>query len=262
MKPVVDGHPFEREHLAVTCEDAVAVVTLNRPRVLNALDSVLLREFFSAFAALDADDSTAVIVVTGAGDRAFSAGADIKEMARLQDEGKPPQTHGYAEAFWALADSRKPTIGALNGLCYGGGAVLAAALDIRIGCHRTAFKFLGATYGRINSTWLLPSLVGISAAKDLLLSGRVVEADEALRIGLLNRLVEPGEVLPTAMGLAQTIAANDQRIVQGAKRLLHETHGAARREAFENERRAQEADLAGTPPREAFADFLARKGTE
>jgi len=260
MKPVVEGHPSECEHLAVTCEDAVAVVTLNRPRVLNALDSVLLREFFSTFAALDADDSTAVIVVTGAGERAFSAGADIKEMARLQDEGKPPQTHSYAGAFWALADSRKPTIGALNGLCYGGGAVLAAALDIRIGCHRTAFKFLGAIYGRVNSTWLLPPLVGVSCAKDLLFTGRVVEADEAYRIGLLNRLVEPDGVLPVAMELAQEIAGNDQRIVRGTKRLLHETHGAAWQQMFENERRTQEGNLMGTPAREAFGDFLARKG--
>ena len=260
MRPVAEGQPFECEHLAVAREDAVAVVTLNRPQVLNALDSALLREFFSTFAALDADNETAVVVVTGAGERAFSAGADIKEMARLQDEGKPPQTHGYAEAFWALADSCKPTIGALNGLCYGGGALLAAALDIRIGCPRTAFKFLGATYGRINSTWLLPSLVGIPLAKDLLFTGRVVEPEEAYRIGLLNRLVEPGKVLPVAMELARAIAGNDQRIVQGAKRLLHETHGAARREMFENERRAQEGNLTGTAPRTAFADFLARRG--
>ena len=259
MSPTAEAETSGHEHLAVTREGAVAVVTLNRPRVLNALNSVLLREFFSAFAALDADDETAVIVVTGAGDRAFSAGADIKEMARLQDEGKPPQTHGYAEAFWILADSRKPTIGALNGLCYGGGALLAASLDIRIGCRHTAFKFLGATYGRVNSTWLLPSLVGLSSAKELLFTGRVVEADEAHRIGLLNRLVEPVEVLPEAMKLAQTIAGNDQRIVRGVKRLLHETLGASRRETYENERRAQEGNLAGTPPREAFADFLTRK---
>ena len=254
-----DHQPVEHEHLAVAREGSVAVVPLNRPRVLNALNSVLLRDLFSTFAALDADDETTVIVVTGAGDRAFSAGADIKEMARRQDEGKPPQTHGYAEAFWALADSSKPTVGALNGLCYGGGALLAAALDIRIGCHRTAFKFLGANYGRVNSTWLLPSLVGLPAAKDLLFSGRVVEADEAQRIGLLNRLVEPVEVLPAAIEFARSVAGNDQRIVRGAKRLLHATHGAAWRETFENERRAQEGNLAGTPPREAFADFLARK---
>ena len=254
-----DHQPVEHEHLTIAREDSVAVVMLNRPRVLNALNSVLLSELFSTFAALDADDETAVIVVTGAGDRAFSAGADIKEMARLQDEGKPSQTHGYAEAFWALADSSKPTVGALNGLCYGGGALLAAALDIRIGCHRTAFKFLGATYGRINSTWVLPPLTGISFAKELLFTGRVVQADEAHRIGLLNRLVEPAEVLPAAIELARSIADNDQRIVRGAKRLLHATHGAAWRETFENERRAQEGDLVGTPPREAFADFLSRK---
>jgi len=260
MRPTAEGQPPEYEHLAVAREGSVAVVTLNRPRVLNALDSILLREFFSAFAALDADDETAVIIVTGAGERAFCAGADIKEMARLQDQGRPPQTHGYAEAFWALADSRKPTIGALNGLCYGGGALMAAAFDVRIGCRGTAFKFLGATYGRVNSTWLLPSLVGLPLTKDLLFTGRVVDADEAYRIGLLNRLVEPEQVLPVARELAETIAGNDQRIIRGAKRLLHETHGATWREMFENERRAQEGSLMGTPVREAFADFLIREG--
>ncbi len=256
------GHTDEHKYLDVSRDGAVAVVALNRPRALNALSFALLQEFFSAFAALDADGDIAVIVVTGTGDRAFSAGADIKELARLHDEGKPSPTIHFAEAFWALADSSKPTIGALNGLCYGGGALLASALDMRVGCRRTEFRFLGVAHGRINSTWLLPSIVGLPAARELLFTGSVVEASHAYRIGLLNHLVEPEDVRPAAMELALTIAGNDQRMVQGAKRLLHETHGAPWRQMFENEGRAQEGDLKGTPPKEAFADFLARRGGE
>jgi len=260
MESPTDGMPAEYAHLKVARQNRAAVVTLNRPDVLNALNSGLLREFFSAVAELDADDHTAVIVVTGAGDQAFCAGADIKEMARRQDEGKPPQTHAYSEAFWALADCRKPTIGALNGLCYGGGAMVAAALDMRIGSARTRFRFLGASYGRVNSTWLLPQIVGIPAAKELLFSGRVVKAEEACRMGLLNRLVDPALVLSTALELAGTIAENDQRMVRGIKRLLHQSHGSGWRETYDNEQRAQKERLAPSPVRQAFAEFLERKG--
>jgi len=120
----------------------VGVVTLNRPQVLNALNTTLLGELYSAIRVLDDDDHTAVIVITGAGDRAFSAGTDIDEMARLAEEGKPPPGDELVDFWWRLANTRKPTIGALNGLCYGAGALMASSLDMRIGCARTRFRFL------------------------------------------------------------------------------------------------------------------------
>ena len=93
---------------------------------------------------------------------------------------------------WHLATLKKPTIGAINGLAYGGAALLSSSLDIRIGCERSSFRFLAATYGRINSTWTLPMVVGWARAKELLYTARVVSADEALQIGLLNKIVPSG----------------------------------------------------------------------
>lgn len=247
--------------IIVEHDGPVATVTLNRPEALNALSAKLFEEFFGEFERLDADEETSVIVVTGAGERAFSAGADIKEMARLAEEGKPTPSSQHAESWWRLANARKPVVGALNGLCYGGGALMASCFDLRVGCDRTKFRFLAVTYGRLNSTWSLPRLVGTPVAKELLLTGRVVEPGEALRFGLLNRLVAPEEVLAVAQGLAQSIAANNQVMVRGAKQLLHENVGASWREMFDREQEAVRTALRPTSVQEGFKDFLARKGS-
>lgn len=237
----------------------VGVVTLNRPQVLNALNTTLLGELYSTIRMLDDDDDTAVIVITGAGDRAFSAGTDIDEMARLAEEGRPPPGDELVDFWWRLANTRKPTIGALNGLCYGAGALMASSLDMRIGCARTCFRFLAVKYGRLNSTWTLSTLLGMPVAKDLLLTARVLEAEEALRLGLLNRLVAPDQVLPAALEIASTIAANDQRMVRGAKRILNEGIGSSLRERFDSEEDALRGPLLPKPVSEAFKEFLARK---
>ena len=248
------------EAITVEHDGPVAVITLCRPEVLNALNSTLQDELYSTFHELDADDRTNAIVVTGSGDRAFSAGADIKEMARRQQESMSNPSSDHSEDAWRLAVARKPTIGALNGLAFGGGAVMASSFDIRVGCSRTKFRFLAVSYGRINSTWLLPEIVGRPVALDLLMTARVVEAEEAYRIGLLNRLVEPEEVLPEALRIGHAIAANDARMVQAAKRLVNDAPGATRRHWHDAERDAMRGDNKPTPVTEAFSDFLARKG--
>lgn len=248
------------ETIKLEHDGPIAIVTLNRPEVLNALSTTLFREFYHAVETIDNDDQTAVIVVTGAGNRAFSAGADIKELARISDKGLHGNERGFSEDTWNLANTRKPTIGALNGLCYGGGALMASSFDIRVGCSLTAFRFLAVTYGRINSTWNMPTVIGLPSVKELLYTGRVVDAEEAFRMGLLNRLVEADNVVPEALSIAKTIAANDQRMVQGAKRLIQDGIGASLRDRFDREKSAQAGDLKSTPVKEGFKDFLSRKG--
>ncbi len=209
------------EHIVVEQVDGVGTITLNRPKVLNALDSVLFRELDDALNELEEDDGTCAVVVTGAGERAFSAGADIHEMARQADANSSTVPDpARAAVYWRIASYRKPTIGAINGLAYGGGAVIASSLDIRVGCANTTFKFLAASYGRVNSTWNLPLQVGWPIAKELLFTAREVGAEEASEIGLLNHLVSPEEVLPKAMEIGAQIAGNDPRMVQGIKDLL------------------------------------------
>jgi enoyl-CoA hydratase/carnithine racemase len=137
--------------------------------------------------------------------------------------------------------------------------LLTSMLDIRIGCERTKFRFLAASYGRVNSTWSLPLLVGLSKAKELLYTGRDVPADEAERIGLLNQVVPAGRLREAALDMAQTIARNDGRMVQGIKRLLHEDIGMSWRERYDNEETARATWLTSAHPRDGFKEFLARK---
>jgi 2-(1,2-epoxy-1,2-dihydrophenyl)acetyl-CoA isomerase len=246
----------------ILCErrDGVAVITLNRPEKLNALSFDLARELEEALTGCEADDGIKAVILTGAGERAFSAGADIHELARLSSEELAQRQEFRSEPTWHIATYGKPLIGAINGLAYGGAALLSSTLDLRIGCERTEFRFLAASYGRVNSTWSLPLLVGLSKAKELLYTGRVVGAEEAERIGFLNQVVPAARLLEAAIETGQMIARNDARVVQGIKRLLHEQIGMGWRDRYGNEEAARSSWLAADHPREGFREFLSRKG--
>ena len=252
---------MDYEHLLLDIRDHVGVIKLNRPEVLNAMNRKLFNEIDTAVGQLESDDDVRAIVLTGAGDRAFSAGADIHEMAeQARMDSPPPPDPRRSEYSWHIATTRKPTIGALNGLAFGGGAVLASSLDIRVGCERTRFRFLAVQYGRVNSTWSLPRQVGWPVAKELLFTARVVGAEEAARIGLLNHLVPSEKLMDKALELAGMIAENDPRMVQGVKELLIRDIGEDWRSHYQNELDAQAGKLAPTPVLEGFKPFLDRKG--
>jgi enoyl-CoA hydratase/carnithine racemase len=248
------------EYILTERLDSVALITLNRPEKLNALSFGLMRELDAELTQIEADETLQVVILTGAGERAFSAGADIHEMAGLSAEELAERQAFRNTATWHIATFAKPIIGALNGLAYGGAALLSSTLDLRLGCERTAFRFLAASYGRVNSTWSLPLLVGLPKAKELLYTGRVVNAGEAERIGLLNQVVPATALRDTALNMAQLIANNDARMVQGIKRLLHEDIGMGWRERYDNEEHARATWLTSSHPREGFKDFLSRKG--
>ena len=148
----------------------------------------------------------------------------------------------------------------MNGLAYGGAAVLSSSLDFRIGCENTKFRFLAAAYGRINCSWTLPNQVGWPMAKELLFSGRVVEAEEALRIGLINHLVPKEELRAKTMEIATTIAGNRHETVIGMKKLLLDGLSTNLLEQFENERHFTSEVVKGYGVEDAFPEFLARKG--
>ena len=250
------------ENILFEQADGVALITLNRPQVLNALSMPLTLELDAAITRCEEDDDVKAIIVTGAGEKAFSAGADIHEMAELSQEEIERRGQRRSEATWHMATCRKPVIGVLNGLAYGGGALLASTFDMRIGCERTRFRFLAATYGRINSTWTLSALIGLPMAKELLYTGRVVEAQEAKDIGLLNRLVPSSQLLSTAHDLGKTIAQNTPAMVQGIKELLNEGIGYTWAERMEMERNLLSGRLKPSHPREGFKEFLDRKGRQ
>lgn len=248
------------EYIVAERLEGVAVVTFNRPEKLNALSFGLVRELDAELTHLEEDDDIKAVILTGAGERAFSAGADIHEMAGLSAEALAERQAFRTQATWHIANFAKPLIGAINGLAYGGGALLSSSLDIRLGCERTTFRFLAASYGRVNSTWSLPHLVGLPKAKELLYTGRLVTADEAERMGLLNQVVPAAQLLDTAIQMAQMIAKNDTRMVQGIKRLLHEDIGMDWPGQYHNEEVARSTWLTSSHPREGFRDFLSRKG--
>ena len=239
--------------------DGVALITLNRPEKLNALSFPLMTEVDHALTEYEQDDSIKAVILTGAGDRAFSAGADIHEMAGLSSEELAKRSDTRGKISWHIASYVKPLIGAINGLAYGGAALLSSSLDLRVGCEKTQFRFLAASYGRVNSTWALPALVGTPKAKELLFTGRVVTAEEAGRIGLLNQVVPSARLIEAAVEMGQMIAKNDARMVQGIKRLLHEGMGMDWRGRYDLEDEARATWLAAGHPREGFKDFLARK---
>ena len=248
------------EFIIAERRDGCAIVTLNRPDKLNALSFPLMQEVDHALTEFEEDDAVRAVIITGAGERAFSAGADIHEMADLSSEELAKRTERRGEITWHIADYSKPIIGAINGLAYGGAALLSSSLDFRIGCEKTQFRFLAASYGRVNSTSSLSMAVGWPKAKELLYTGRAVPAEEAERIGLLNQIVPSGKLIETCVEIAQQIAKNDPRMVQGIKKLLHENAGMNFRERYDIEEEARGTWLQAGHPRDGFKDFLARKG--
>src|SRR5579872_2093210 len=249
------------EHILVEQEDGVAILTLNRPEKLNAMNRVLSRELHDAVKTAEADDSIGCIVITGAGEKAFSAGGDIHEQREddlryTQEELDARRGRGSLE----ISTCSKPTIGMMNGLAYGGAAVLASSLDMRIGCERSKFRFLAAAYGRINSTWTLPNQVGWPMAKELLFTARIVEAEEAYRIGLLNHLVPRAKLREKTMELARMIAGNHRGAVMGVKALLLKQKGKDLEGQWAEERDYTTHVLRGAKAEDAFPEFIARKG--
>jgi enoyl-CoA hydratase/carnithine racemase len=252
------------EQILVERENGVAILTMNRPEILNAMSNQLCAELADAVRRADEDDAVGCIVITGAGERAFSAGGDIHEQRaddkRYSQDELDARSAVRGRGNYAISASAKPTIGMMNGLAYGGAALMASSLDMRIGCERSAFRFLAAAYGRINSTWTLPNQVGWPMAKELLFSARIVDAPEAHRIGLLNHLVPSGELRQKTMELATQIAANNRGAVIGIKALLLRDMALDLEGQWAAERDYTTRVMRGAKAETAFPDFIKRKG--
>jgi enoyl-CoA hydratase/carnithine racemase len=196
--------------------DGVAVVTLNRPERMNAYTPTMGRELADAFAACDAADAVRAIVVTGAG-RAFCAGADLarggasfdREAAAEYQETPPDRPWAKPRRAIAPWDVRKPIIAAINGAAVGVGATLPMQWDIRLAAESARIGFVFVRRGVVPealSTWTVARLVGMARAAEVLLTGRILDAREALAFGLVSRVVPDAELLPTARALAAEIA--------------------------------------------------------
>ena len=202
----------------------VATVTLNRPNAMNALSKALRARLYEVMTAIDADDEVRAVVLTGAGDRAFTAGLDLKEL------GSQPGALGSANATGAdenpvraIELCRKPVVGAINGVAITGGFEVALACDILIASDRARFADTHARVGVMPGWGLsqkLSRLIGISRAKELSLSGNFLDAATAERWGLVNRVVPADKLVATAQRLAADIASIDPAFISAYKRLI------------------------------------------
>ena len=212
-------------HILLEKKDHVAIATVNRPKALNALNSEVLNDLNTLLDEIAADPEIRVLVLTGSGEKAFVAGADIGEMSTLtKAEGEAFGKKGN-DVFRKLETLPIPAIAAVNGYALGGGCELAMACDIRL-CSDTAVfgqpeTGLGITPG-FGGTQRLARLVGSGMAKQLIYSARNIKADEALRIGLCNAVYPAEELMPAAEKLAETIAKNAPIAVRACKKAINE----------------------------------------
>jgi len=198
------------ENIRTEQRDAILFLTFDRPKVLNALNQATIAELQSVFAAVRTDDSIRAVIITGAGDKAFVAGADISELAQADSRnGKDLAQRGQA-AFTAMEECGKPVIAAINGFALGGGCELALACTLRIASENAKLGQPEVKLGLVagyGGTQRLPRLVGKGAALQLLLTGEIISAQEALRIGLVNEVVPAERLMPRAEEIARAIAA-------------------------------------------------------
>ena len=231
--PLCGAVPMERKrkeevdmtNILLEKKGYIAVATINRPKALNALNSEVLSDLDELVATVKADDEIRALVITGSGEKAFVAGADIGEMSTLTKEGGTAFGKHGNDVFRAIETLPIPTIAAVNGFALGGGCELSMACDIRICADTAVFgqpeTGLGITPG-FGGTQRLARLVSPGMAKQLIYTAKNIKADEAYRIGLVNAVYPLDELLPAAEKLAETIAKNAPIAVRACKQAINE----------------------------------------
>ncbi len=213
-----------QQYIQVEKKEEIAIVRINRPEKLNAMNIDVIKEMGSVMDQLDMDDGIKVVIVTGAGEKAFSAGADIEYMSKIS----PLEAEEYALTGHAtlnkIENLRKPVIAAVNGYALGGGCELALSCDIRIASKNAAMGQPEVTIGICpgwGGTQRLMRIVGLAMAKDLIYTGRKISADEAFQMGLLNKVVELPQLMDEVMNIARQISKNSSIAVRVSKTLLN-----------------------------------------
>jgi enoyl-CoA hydratase/carnithine racemase len=201
-------------------ENGVALLRLDRPGSRNAIDTAMLGELIEHLSTAREDEAVRVLVFSSTDQLGFSAGADVREQ--LDEEGHVRRMQLFADLYDAVVAFPKPTIAACHGDVVGGGAEIAIACDMRVGGSNLRMRFPGAALGVPVGPARLVTLCGLAAAKYLLLSSRTVGADEALRIGLVNRVAPAAATEASALELATAVAAHPPEAVAQLKRMLHE----------------------------------------
>lgn len=246
----------------VTHDASIATITIDRADKLNALDVESLESLRAVVSATARRSDIRVIILTGAGDRAFAAGADITAMSGLtRDEALAFARLGHATAL-ALETAPQPVIAAVNGFALGGGCELALACDIRLASSNAVFAQPEVSLG-IPPGWggsqRLPGIVGAGIAAELIFTGRRVAAEEALRIGLVNAVHAPAVLMGAAREMATVIAANGPAAVRASKRLIAVSLASRSTQGLSEEARTFADVFEGAEQREGMAAFLEKR---
>src|SRR5438270_5714992 len=207
------------ENLKLEKKNAIAYVTIDRPKVLNALNMATMQELWQVFSDLKEDKEIRVVILTGSGEKAFVAGADINELAKNDPVEAKAYTHKGQATLDLIENLGKPVIGCINGFALGGGCEIAMACTIRIASENAKLGQPEVKLGLIpgyGGTQRLPRLVGKGVAMQLVLGGEVITAQEAHRIGLVNEVTAPADLISRAEAIAQKIIANAPLAVQYA----------------------------------------------
>lgn len=247
-------------------DSAVATITLNRPQRLNALTFEAYAELRDTFRALDTEPDVRAIVITGAG-RAFCSGGDVDEIISVLLErdygGLLEHSRISSDLTLAIRKCRRPVIAALNGTVAGAGAVIATACDIRIAAQSAKIAFLftrvGLSGADMGACWLLPRLVGMGRAGELLMTGDFIDAAEAQRIGLYNRVVPDDDLLPEARAFAAKLTNGPSEALGVTKEALNREASLDLESALDYETEVQALCMQGPNFREAYEAFKAKR---
>jgi enoyl-CoA hydratase/carnithine racemase len=260
---VINPTTFLYEHDAAT---SVATITLNRPDRLNALTFEVYDELRRTVRAVSGEPGVRAVIITGAG-KAFCSGGDVRdiigELFARDAHGLLEFTRMTCDLILAIRQCRRPVIAALNGTTAGAGAVIAAACDVRIAAASAKIAFLftkvGLSGADMGAAWLLPQLVGRGRAAELLMTGDFITADEALRIGLYNRVVPDGDALITATAFAGKLTIGPSRAIEITKQAIDREMTMDLEAALESEAQTQAALMTHADFREAYEAFVARR---
>ncbi len=247
------------ETILTEIRGTVAIVTLNRPQALNALNSTVMMELTAALAAFDSNDAVAAVVLTGS-EKAFAAGADIKEMQSL--EFVDAYRGDFVSGWDAVATFRKPLIAAVSGFALGGGCELAMMCDFIIASDTAKFGQPEITLGVIpgmGGSQRLTRAVGKAKAMDMVLTGRMMDATEAERMGLVSRVVAPGQLMDETLAAAGKIAGFPRAAVLMAKEAVNRSFETTLAEGLRFERRLFQSLFATADQKEGMAAFVEKR---
>ncbi len=242
--------------------DGIAEVVLNRPEAMNSLDTATLQLLTEHFLGLGADPAVTVVVLSAAGERAFCAGADLKERAAMTDAQIMAQRPVFRAAFGALLALPQPAIAAVRGFALGGGCELALSCDVIVADPTAVLGLPEATVGLVpgcGGTQLLARRIGPGRAAEMIFSGRRVEAAEAAAIGLIDSLAQRGAARETALAMASQITANSPVAVRAAKRALRNGAGLTLAAALDVEDAAWRTAAVSADRREGIAAFTEKR---